>query len=95
MNNRKFAGLITAVMLITSNGHAADAGLVEGKKLYRRHCGQCHGGNMRFMDDVNVERFSSALKRGIGVMPPMGKALTEPEIDALWQYVSNNLNSKS
>jgi len=93
MNTRKFAGLITAVMLTTSNGHAADAGLVEGKKLYRRHCGQCHGGNMRFMEDVNAERFSSALKRGIGVMPPMGKALTESEIDALWQYVSDSLNS--
>jgi mono/diheme cytochrome c family protein len=95
MNTRKFAGLIAAVLLITSNSYAADAGLVEGKKLYRRHCGQCNGGSMRFMDDVNLERFNSALKRGIGVMPPMGKALTESEIDALWQYVSTTLNGKA
>jgi cytochrome c6 len=71
----------------------------QGREQFHRSCAQCHGRNMvnsgttvydlrRFPTDQH-ERFVNSVTNGKGNMPSFKGALSDEQIEALWNYVGS------
>ena len=95
-----------AQQLVTSGSDSMDELVAEGLKVYRKHCGRCHGkkgeGQRNNHDAAprlggNFARLSVAevtvqIMQGGAYMPPF-RALTDREIASVATYVRNSFGN--
>ena len=91
----------------TSAGVAAseDALYAKGKSSYRKRCARCHGVNMvnpgagvfdlRNFPGEERTRFIESVTYGKNAMPSWEDVLKPADIEALWIYVSKDLDTAS
>ena len=95
---------IGAIALSAGGAVAQDKAKIEaGEQVYSTYCSTCHGLNLvssgqtfdlRRLRADECPRFQNSVLNGKGQMHPWKGAVTDEEIDQLWQYIRANANEK-
>jgi len=93
-NDRNCVLLLVGTLLFARFSLADTLTKTDGYKLYRQHCGQCHGRQLTFLQDITRLQFSNALTSGKGAMPPMGRGLGDKEREQIWAFIQSEQKAK-
>ena len=64
-----------------------------GKKLYRRHCIHCHGGQLQRFTQLDQHTFNKTVISGSNLMPGFAAQLSQVELENLWVYLKAQTSS--
>ncbi len=97
-------GVVIAAGLVAWTALAQDqAKIAKGEETYREYCSPCHGDglvntgqtfDLRRLKANERPRFENSVLNGKNQMPPWKGALTEDQIDAVWNYIRANAIEK-
>jgi mono/diheme cytochrome c family protein len=104
------AAAAAAVMLATGAPAAAQEAatpdpekVAAGENVYRLNCSPCHGDDLvntgqtfdlRRLKATDRGRFDNSVRNGKNQMPPWRGALSDAEIDQVWNYIRANAFTK-
>ena len=80
-----------------------NAKIAAGEKVYRLNCSPCHGDDLvntgqtfdlRRLTAGDRARFDNSVRNGKNQMPPWKGALSDDEIDQVWNYIRANAFKK-
>ena len=104
---RVLAGAIVAVGAVLSFMQVAwaqDRAMIDaGEDIYNNYCSTCHGQklvssgqtfDLRRLTANDRSRFQNSVLMGKNQMPPWKGALSNEEIDLIWQFIRANAHQK-
>ena len=88
--------LATVTALSTQGTAIAETGAraqQSGKKIYRRHCVHCHGGQLKRFAQMDQQTFNKIIIDGSNLMPGFDAKLNQTELKALWTYLNTQASA--
>jgi mono/diheme cytochrome c family protein len=96
--------VLCSAALSARDAFAQDSGKIQaGESVYSTYCSTCHGErlvstgqtfDLRRLRADERPRFENSVNNGKGQMPPWKGALSNEEIDQIWQFIRANANDK-